>query len=402
MLEAVAYNVARRIHRDAKRRPTLGRRLRSMVRGLALPYLPYRRWCRSPRRFPAGVISVTGHSRVLCGPRPQAYLNIAGDIDGLLAHVPSFYLQEEFGPTLALGPNADRVYVRPARSPVRLPGAWVSICNPCSGNWMHWLSECVPALAAACDDPDLAECGIIHDADLHQSALDTLEILAGDRRLMAVQSGAAVTPEQLCALPGHVGGWSLAWPRADETRGSFSFAADALRLARKRILEHCAVKPTRRRRLFVIRRSTFRVMRGQDRLARVLEKDGFEAIEPGSMAVGEQVRAFSECDVVVAQAGAALGNIMFMPEGATVVCLHARSRFVNPEYFAAYGAAFGVGVRYVSGSIGDESRYDRRFIADARHPMNASFRVDPDDVRRAVQTPGGPALMADPPAVREG
>lgn len=376
------------------------------MRRLALPYLPYRRWCRSPRRFPAGVISVTGRSRVLCGPRPQAYLNIAGYVDGLLEHVPALYLQEELMEEsermLVLGPNADRVYVRPVGSPMRLPGSWVSICHPSSWNWMHWMSECVPSLASACDDPDLAACGIIHDADLQRSALDAIEILAGDRTRVAVQAGVAVMPEQLHALPGHAGGWCLAWPRADETRGSFSFDADALRLARKRILEHGAVKPTRRRRLFVMRRSAFRVMHDQDRLARTLEKDGFEIIDPGSMQFGEQVRVFSECDVVVAQAGAALGNMMFMPEGATVVCLHARSRYVNRDYFTAYGAPFGVEVRYVSGAIDDESRYDSRLIADARHPMNASFRVDPDEVRRAVQATSGTTPLADPPGVREG
>jgi len=388
MFESFAYRVARRLLKESIRPPTATRRLRTGALRLVLPCLPYRRLRGAPRRFPAGAISVTGHSRILVAPGSEAFLNITGGIQPFLEHAKSFYFQEELGSTLARCPNGRRVYLRPLESPVRLPGAWVSVCHPSSWNWMHWMSECVPAIAAACADPALAGCGIIHDVDLPESAIRTLEILAGDRRRVAIESCASVTPDQLHAIPGVAGGWCFAWPRGAATKGPFSFDAEALQLARQRILGHLRIQPRRTRRLFVRRQSAFRVMHDQDRLARLLESDGFEAVDPGSLEFGEQVRSFAECDMVVAQAGAALGNIMFMPEGSTVVCLHAESRYVNQDYFSDYAATFGVGVRYVAGPIDDERNYDPRLIADARHPMNASFRVDPHDVRRVVATAG--------------
>lgn len=63
-----------------------------------------------------------------------------------------------------------------------------------------------------------------------------------------------------------------------------------------------------------------------------LRRRGFDVIDPGSMAVSEQMRAFAEATVIVAAHGAALGNLVFASPGATVVELFPAAG-VLPDYW---------------------------------------------------------------------
>lgn len=399
MNDAIAYHVSRRRYLNKLRDRTWGRWLGDSLLRIVQPFLPVRCLCPDGVQFPSGNVLVMGRSRVLLAGR-HVFLNIAGRIDAFLADAELYYLQEEAEQLLFLSAERQQVYVRPPRTLRRLPGEWVSICHPASANWMHWLSECLPAVMAISEDPGLAGCGIIYDASLPPSARASIEICAPGRKLCPLESGDAIMPEHLHPLPGDSAGWCFGWPRAGETSGRFSFAVKWLRSARRHVLRHFNIRPEPRRRLFVNRRSSFRVIENQQNLRCCIEGHGFETVDPGGMTLGEQVRLFSECETLVCQAGAAMANIMFMPERSTVVCMHADSRYANERYFSDYAAAFGVGVRYVRGQVVRPDAYDSRLIGDVRHPMNAVFRLPWEDLRRILQessprAPSNPAVSND-------
>ena len=50
-----------------------------------------------------------------------------------------------------------------------------------------------------------------------------------------------------------------------------------------------------------------------------LEPHGFERVTPGRLPLAEQVALFSQAQIVVGTHGAGLANIVFMPEGGSVI-----------------------------------------------------------------------------------
>lgn len=91
---------------------------------------------------------------------------------------------------------------------------------------------------------------------------------------------------------------------------------------------------SRPRRLYVTRgnaRNTRRLT-NEAEVWPLLERRGFERIDPATLSVQEQVDAFAAAEAVVAPHGAALGNLVFCPPGVKVLELFA-PRYVNPCYW---------------------------------------------------------------------
>lgn len=102
------------------------------------------------------------------------------------------------------------------------------------------------------------------------------------------------------------------------------------------------------RKLFLTRRDApNRRLINEESVFETLEPLGFEWVSPGNMSFREQIDVFSQSNLIVGVAGAALTNLVFMPEGSRVgmlapqtmagfffwdICFH-RS--------IAFGAAFG-------------------------------------------------------------
>lgn len=113
----------------------------------------------------------------------------------------------------------------------------------------------------------------------------------------------------------------------------------------------------------------------------LLRERGFVVIDPGTMSVLDQVRAFAAAPVVVAPHGAALTNLMFMSPGAAVVELFPAG-CVLPDFWRL---ACGVpGLRY-------------RYVADGRGPRHPTrpativrdITVDLDALRRMLDEVAG-------------
>jgi len=79
----------------------------------------------------------------------------------------------------------------------------------------------------------------------------------------------------------------------------------------------------------------------------LLSERGFVSVDPGTMSVVEQVRAFADAPVVVAPHGAALTNLMFMSPGAAVVELFP-SGAVLPDFWRLSCGVPGLTYRYLT------------------------------------------------------
>jgi capsular polysaccharide biosynthesis protein len=133
-----------------------------------------------------------------------------------------------------------------------------------------------------------------------------------------------------------------------------------------------------RRRLYVTRgvRKNTRRVENEAEVLRALAPRGFETVDPGSLSVAEQIRLFSEAEVVVGAHGAALTNLVFCPAGAAVVELFPPD-YVNVCFWALATAVGGLHYRYLVGD-GLPTR-QRRMLGVA-----SDITVDPRQVVRLV------------------
>lgn len=106
--------------------------------------------------------------------------------------------------------------------------------------------------------------------------------------------------------------------------------------------------PTSGRKLFLTRRDAVsRKLVDESAIFSALEPMGFEWISPGNLEFSKQVEVFSGAEMVVAVAGAALTNLVFMPEESKVAML-APSTMAGYFFWdlcfhrsIKFGAAFG-------------------------------------------------------------
>jgi len=290
------------------------------------------------------------------------------------------FFQEEVQGCFAVSPGAQQAIGLMGSAGGRLAGRWASICHPASENWMHWLAEVLPLLVCLLEvaPPDT---GIMWDEGLSRSAQETFSILAGEAKAATLPAGSSVVVDELIVPDTASFGWSMVWPRhvppaGEGYKGEFAFDEHGLRQVRRRLLQHFTVTPQRRKALFIRRVSHFRTLPNELAVLDLLAQRGFEPVEPGALSLAEQVRLFSSADVVVAQGGAALANIMFMPEGSTVICLMADSPWVSKDYFRRYAEVFGVNLIACMGALHLPDRYRNPVPATIDHPMNAEFVCD--------------------------
>jgi capsular polysaccharide biosynthesis protein len=133
-----------------------------------------------------------------------------------------------------------------------------------------------------------------------------------------------------------------------------------------------------RRRLYVTRgnRKNTRRLENEAEVLRALVPRGFETVDPGTLSVTEQIRLFSEAEVVVGAHGAALTNLVFCPEGAAVIELFPPD-YVNVCFWALASAVGGLRYRYL---VGDGlPQRQRRMLGVA-----SDVTVDPQQVLRLV------------------
>ncbi len=99
-------------------------------------------------------------------------------------------------------------------------------------------------------------------------------------------------------------------------------------------------------------------------------------IDPGTLSFVEQVKLFSAAEIIIAQAGAALGNMIFAPQGCRVVILSAWSQHSIYYYFSNLASIFGQKCTYVlcepDGREGDG------------HPAHKALKVDIQVLREAI------------------
>lgn len=287
-----------------------------------------------------------------------------------------YFLQEELllEGIVRFDPASLSVEVGTDQPDVRYCGKWMSLLDPTSENWMHFVSEILPRVVRAQTDLSDEHFGVLYDEAMPEQSVCLLQRVLQGRPCVPVTHRMKICVDSLLVHCRPAGSPSMFWPRGTQGTGWFQFDAEGLDATRAlvRSLSPSWATESDGRLLYVVRKSPIRPIVNAEAVEAALVDLGFQVVAPGELDLDGQIEAFSNARIVVAQAGAALANMLFMPPTATVFCLIADSEHVNFEYFTAFADALGISLTYVRCPVSGEPCNDSRPLS-VHHPMNASF-----------------------------
>ena len=118
---------------------------------------------------------------------------------------------------------------------------------------------------------------------------------------------------------------------------------------------------------YLSRRGFSRSPADEPELQRIAESEGFQLLQPADLTMQQQAETFSSAAGVSGLHGAALGNILWLPEGAGVVELFPSSRM--PYMFACIAAIRGLTYRHDRYELTVDNRMGASFLDRARSHM---------------------------------
>jgi hypothetical protein len=312
-------------------------------------------------------------------------LNIYSENESVLEKTfTTYFLQEEAIGLCVKETKKNLTFRQEVSSVAYLQGCYISLLNPASENWMHFISEVLPICSKINEKYSNRDVGIIIDEHIPTQAKDLIRMILPQYRIIEVIKGAVIRVEELIT-PRTQSAYSGFWPRSKEDKtGEYNFCEEAIRHIKDEI-DRSAIKSLYQQKL-VVKRNGDRVIENQNELLSLLEQQGFQVIEPEKNSIEENLKQFNSAPVVVAQAGAALANMLFMPKASTLVCLVANTKYIDVKYFELFAKICEVDIKFIFGSVTSPRRYTTKALFDCRHPMNATFSVSEEDVIRQINT----------------
>ena len=333
-------------------------------------------------------VTVYGKSRVIRLDENTATILYAKNEYTSESKLQEYLLQEEVLKFLKIDIQKKKMYITNQNSIIQLYGNWISLLDPSSDNWMHFLSEVLPNMLQSISHIDNRYVGLIIDDSLAESEKTLIKIILPGVPIIEIPENQPVEIETL-----HIGdlnrrSGSFFWPRNKEKiLGHYLFLDSELRNCREKILNQMSIPTVKQEsmiKLYVKRTSHFRTIVNLDSIENYLLDNGFIVLEPNENNLQEQILQFSRAITVVAQAGAVLGGIMFMPQHSKVFCLMADSEWISSDYFADFSKVFQVDFVPIKGKIIEESNLSADRIGTASHPINANFEIDLENIHMAL------------------
>jgi hypothetical protein len=199
--------------------------------------------------------------------------------------------------------------------PQPIPGKYVSLVGKYSAaNYAHWLMDYLPRLALL--DPSQTDFKVIVNVAPEAYRLESLELLGvSSDRIFEVKE------ECLCFE-------NLLFCHAADKMGVPK--AVHLYKMRERLVTAAtgtAYHPSPNRRIYISRAKASRRISNENELLPILREYGFEVINCEDYKLADQIRIFSEANVVAGAHGAGIFNQIFCNPGATVIEIFNRQRW---------------------------------------------------------------------------
>jgi hypothetical protein len=246
-----------------------------------------------------------------------------------------------------------------------------------SRNWWHFMYDFLPRLCTLQSSGHAIPLEIVVSEDLDEAALSAIRLLAPKSRVLVAGLGSRIRVDHAMFVEQHS---VIPSNRLIETGSAEALAwIEALKRLANSLLD-ATDRPIRHEqlgRVFVRRGPNgFRPLRNASGLQSQLENSGFTTVETTSLNMQQRRAIFAEARVLVAEYGAAFGNLIFCQPGTIVIDLRGPS--LEHDLTAANLCAL-LGLRYIA-VLGERARFSREGFA------SDGFSVSGSQLRQVLHT----------------
>lgn len=222
-------------------------------------------------------------------------------------------------------------------------------------NYAHWLTEQISRIFLIDQDKKYEGIPILVNEGIYPQQREALElVLEGRHPIQTLKRDQSYTVQKL-VYPSILSGYHKRRYRDTEkaTPSDGPCHPEAINFVRHQLLKPIPNKQLPRKRLWISRKKQLKS--GQRRLLNETEiealfvANGFEAIQPETLSLKEQIALFSQAEMIAAPAGAALMNMIFAPADTKILILTKNHPQVNYYYFTNVAQIIGQPIAYVTG-----------------------------------------------------
>lgn len=259
-----------------------------------------------------------------------------------------------------------------------------------ASNYAHWLTEVLPRIALYARDECSKGFPLIVDAGLHPNIYESLSIVIGSERTffkLPVNRRVLVQQLDVVTPAGYVPYSARAPKRQGHSHGIFSAEALwAVRDACKHLMS--PARSSAGKRIYVRRNAGVRKLVNDQQISNILAAAGFIVIAPEELSFSEQVRLFSQAELVIGATGAAMANLIFCPPRSKVHVLMAQHEDMPYWYWQRLADCINIELTYGLGEIcaAHDRGFHADFTVDIRH-IEEVLRSEQPTARENAQRP---------------
>ncbi len=292
------------------------------------------------------------------------------------------YTSEELHGRVVINPKTKSIrWLLHDDKPVAIPVA-AAFVDACASNYAHWLTEVLPRICLFCADSRFEGVPIIINDGLHSNLIASLFLVTGDREIIALPIGRALSVERLylTSPTGYIPFEKR--PRKFTTPPSHGkFSAYAFNLLRERLGVKLSVshRPNFPKKIYLRRRSSIRRLINESEIEALLVTRGFVIVETEHLDFAEQVILFQNADIIIGPTGAACANLIFSNPDASVVILMGVHENMPYRYWLNMASAAGIkSINYILGDI----------VENKSLSFHGDYTIDTNDLHAYLNTMG--------------
>lgn len=306
-------------------------------------------------------VKLIGGTEILCAGDVMLYDELAkGDPDRYGCKAFGIIPAQGFGRHLPACKNGHVLVSHRVPEKSLIPRG-IHLCKDHSGNYFHWLFECLPRAIMVLRHSAFADYPLLIDAQLPKQNLQALEQIAAGREIVRIGHremqpvGELVFPGVFSFMRDNYG--------SEPAANDLLIAPEAVRLLRETYLSSAPARGSKK--LFVARDgAAYRRLLNEASLHRQMIALGFEIVHPERLSFAEQVAVFSEAAVIIGPTGAGLSNMVFAPEGCKVIVLAGATQGANYFIFGQLAQWLNHELVYVCGAARQPAKLHSDYTVD--------------------------------------
>ena len=270
----------------------------------------------------------------------------------------------------------NRCLIRKTTAQTKHMNSAIFLSGRCDENWFHFIIDTVPRVLFVNDIP--IEVPLIIRSDIPENSKAILTAIT-NRELIEIEPDEKIEVQNLYVVPGRSSVFD-----SEPPKGTFfvEFSPPVLKRLQT-LLVNVVIELEQNRgigssteKIALIRSSATRNIQNWLTLQTLIENFGFTVHDLNLDFFKDQIKSFSQAKIIVAPGGAAMANIIFMPEGSTVVVLRSW-RNSDLELWVKLAEAMNVNCIEVTG-------IPTYFGPGKLRRMHSDFYISPRKLRKVL------------------